>query len=108
MVTTSDKSFRQVIRRHRKNAGLTDVDDVALENVECVDAIPDLFLTSARDFPAQTSDPIEWADFARQGLFTAVDGYPHMRKLSKRPDGTAKVVLERGKSERRGPRVAVA
>jgi hypothetical protein len=53
-LATSDKSFREVIRRHRKKAGLVDVDDQALENVAGVDDIPDLFLASTRDFPVQT------------------------------------------------------
>lgn len=53
-LATSDKSFREVIRRHRKKAGLVDVDDQALENVGGVDDIPDLFLASTRDFPVQT------------------------------------------------------
>ena len=52
-LATSDKSFREVIRRHRKKAGLADIDDQALENVGGVDDIPDLFLASTRDFPVQ-------------------------------------------------------
>jgi hypothetical protein len=52
-LATSDKSFREVIRRHRKKAGLADIDEQALENIGGVDDIPDLFLASTRDFPLE-------------------------------------------------------
>ncbi len=53
-LATSDKSFREVIRRHRQKAGLPDVDELTLETVAGVDDIPDLFLAATRDFPVAT------------------------------------------------------
>lgn len=52
-LATSDKSFREVIRQHRKKAGLPDVDDKELEKVSGVEDIPDLFLAATRDFPVE-------------------------------------------------------
>jgi hypothetical protein len=50
-LATSDKSFREVIRRHRQTAGLPVVDDEMLNAVKGVSDIPDLFMASTRDFP---------------------------------------------------------
>lgn len=52
-LATSDKSFREVVRQHRKKAGLPDVDDKALEEVSGLSDIPDLFLAATRDFPLE-------------------------------------------------------
>lgn len=52
-LATSDKSFREIIRGHRKKAGLPDVDEKTLEHVSGVSDIPDLFLAATRDFPVE-------------------------------------------------------
>jgi len=52
-LATSDKSFREVVRQHRKKAGLPEVDDKALENISGLSDIPDLFLAATRDFPVE-------------------------------------------------------
>ena len=50
-MATSDQSFRNVVRTHRKLAGLGDADDAALDSVKGLDDIPDLFLAASRDYP---------------------------------------------------------
>lgn len=45
-LATSDKSFRQVIRRHRAMAGLPSLDDEAIARVAGINDIPDLFFAS--------------------------------------------------------------
>jgi hypothetical protein len=52
-LATSDQSFREIIRQHRKEAGLTDVDDEEIKNVSGVEDIPDLFLASSRHYPIE-------------------------------------------------------
>jgi len=52
-LATSDKSFREVIRKHRHNAGLSEIADAELENISGVQDIPDLFLAATRDFPLE-------------------------------------------------------
>ncbi len=50
-LATTDKSFREVVRKHRKLAALPDVDTSDLSVVHGVADIPDLFLASTRDYP---------------------------------------------------------
>jgi hypothetical protein len=50
-LATSDKSFQEVIRKHRKLAKLPDVDEINLTSVTGVHDIPDLFLASTREYP---------------------------------------------------------
>ena len=50
-LATSDKSFREVIRKHRELAGLETADEVDIARVNGVADIPDLFLAAARDYP---------------------------------------------------------
>lgn len=51
-LAASDRSFREIIRRHRIKAGLDDVSEEAIASIKGVDDIPDLFLASSRDYPA--------------------------------------------------------
>lgn len=50
-LAASDQSFREVVRQHRKKAGLPDVDDAAVVEINGVEDIPDLFLAATRDYP---------------------------------------------------------
>jgi hypothetical protein len=50
-LATSDRSFREIVRRHREKAGLPDIDDDAIACIEGVEQIPDLFLAAQRDYP---------------------------------------------------------
>lgn len=50
-LASSDKSFRDVIRKHRRAAELPEVSDSDLLAVSGVEDIPDLFLASSRDYP---------------------------------------------------------
>jgi hypothetical protein len=50
-MATSDKSFREIIRSHRKQAGLEDIDDDVINNISGIADIPDLFLSATRDYP---------------------------------------------------------
>jgi hypothetical protein len=54
-LATSDRSFRDVIRRHRELAGLEPVNDEALGMVDGISKIPDLFLAAAKDYPVPAS-----------------------------------------------------
>lgn len=49
-MASSDRSFRTVIRKHRKLAGLTDIDEAGLDEISGIDDIPDLFLCATRDY----------------------------------------------------------
>ncbi|MEQ1858429.1 MAG: ATP-binding protein [Chthoniobacteraceae bacterium] len=50
-LAASDRSFREVMRKHRAMAGLPDVADDDLAQLGGIDDIPDLFLASSRDYP---------------------------------------------------------
>jgi hypothetical protein len=50
-LATSDQSFREVIRKHREEAGLGASSDGAIRAVAGVADIPDLFLAASRDYP---------------------------------------------------------
>jgi hypothetical protein len=50
-LATSDKSFREVIKKHRQLAKLPDVDELNLTSVAGVNDIPDLFLAASRNYP---------------------------------------------------------
>ncbi len=50
-LATSDRSFREIIRKHRTKAGLPDISDDQLLSVVGIEDIPDLFLAASRDFP---------------------------------------------------------
>lgn len=50
-MATSDQSFRKIIKKHRKLAGLDDIPDLRLKEIAGVSDIPDLFLAATRDFP---------------------------------------------------------
>jgi hypothetical protein len=50
-LAASDKSFREIIRQHRKRAGLTDVSDDEISKIQGAQNIPDLFLAATRDYP---------------------------------------------------------
>jgi hypothetical protein len=52
-LAASDQSFREVIRQHRKRAGLTDASDDDISKIQGVDDIPDLFLAATRDYPLE-------------------------------------------------------
>jgi hypothetical protein len=52
-LATSDQSFREIIRKHRKKAGLSDVSDTALQEIRGVEDIPDLFLAATREYPVE-------------------------------------------------------
>jgi hypothetical protein len=56
-LASSDKSFRDVIQRHRAAAGLASVTDDQLAGVEGVRDIPDLFFVAERDYPVE---PKHW------------------------------------------------
>jgi hypothetical protein len=50
-LAASDKSFRQIVRRHRNLAGLPDIDDDSVAGINGVNDIPDLFMAASRDYP---------------------------------------------------------
>jgi hypothetical protein len=50
-LATSDKGFREVIRRHRKLAGLPPVDNAMLSKIKGISNVPDLFLAAQKDYP---------------------------------------------------------
>jgi hypothetical protein len=50
-LATSDKSFREVVRKHRQKAGLADIDEETVASIQGVEQIPDLFLAAQRDYP---------------------------------------------------------
>ena len=50
-LAASDRSFREVIRRHRIQAGLDDVSEEVVASIKGINDIPDLFLASSRDYP---------------------------------------------------------
>jgi hypothetical protein len=50
-LATSDRSFREVIRKHRESAGLAASSDDSIRAVAGVGDIPDLFLAASRDYP---------------------------------------------------------
>jgi hypothetical protein len=52
-LATSDKSFREVIRKHRQLARLSDADELKSTSVSGINIndIPDLFLASSREYP---------------------------------------------------------
>ena len=52
-LATSDKSFREVIRRHREMAGLEPTPDREMKEISGVADIPDLFLAAKREYPVQ-------------------------------------------------------
>jgi hypothetical protein len=52
-LATSDQSFREIIRRHRALAGLSQLEQSSIAQVRGVEDIPDLFLAASRDHPAQ-------------------------------------------------------
>jgi hypothetical protein len=51
-LATSDRSFREVVRRHREMAGLTPVPEDTLRLLKGGQDIPDLFLAAIKDYPA--------------------------------------------------------
>jgi hypothetical protein len=50
-LATSDKSFRQVIQKHRQKVGLPDTSET--NNIHGIGDIPDLFLAAVRDYPVE-------------------------------------------------------
>ncbi len=52
-LATSDKSFREIIRKHRLSAGLDDVPDGIIQGIKGIKDIPDLFLAASRDYPVE-------------------------------------------------------
>jgi hypothetical protein len=50
-LATSDKSFREVIRRHRELANLEAADESDISKVNGVADIPDLFLAAKKEYP---------------------------------------------------------
>jgi hypothetical protein len=50
-LATSDRSFRDVIRRHRELAELEPADEIDISLVKGVADIPDLFLAASREYP---------------------------------------------------------
>jgi histidine kinase/DNA gyrase B/HSP90-like ATPase len=50
-LATSDRGFREVIRRHREIAKLPPVDDAVLSKIKGIANIPDLFLAAQKDYP---------------------------------------------------------
>ena len=50
-LSTSDKSFRTLIGRHRKELDLAETPDEEMLLIKDVDSIPDLYLTAQRSFP---------------------------------------------------------
>jgi hypothetical protein len=52
-LATSDQSFREIIRRHRKQAGLEDIGNDVVQGIKGIEDIPDLFLVVSRDFPVE-------------------------------------------------------
>ena len=52
-LATSDQNFREVVRRHREEAGLECADELQLASIKALTDIPDLFLASKRDFPVE-------------------------------------------------------
>jgi hypothetical protein len=55
-LASSDKSFREVVRRHREHAGLPPVADDLVEGISGVADIPDLFLAANRPYPQNPSN----------------------------------------------------
>jgi hypothetical protein len=55
-LATSDKNFRNVIRRHREEAGLSVVPEDELNAVAGTGDIPDLFLAAKREYPSVPSN----------------------------------------------------
>lgn len=56
-LATSDESFRKIVRKHRKLAGLDDIDDDQVKAIAGIGDIPDLFLAATREFP---TDPKQY------------------------------------------------
>jgi hypothetical protein len=52
-LATSDRNFREVIRRHRQIADLPSVPDDVLKLVKGGQNIPDLFLAATKDYPSE-------------------------------------------------------
>gem|GEM_PF-5640126 len=50
-MATSDRSFREVLRKHRAKAGLPPVPEEDVERLPGGDDIPDLFLAATRNYP---------------------------------------------------------
>ena len=55
-LATSDMSFREIIRKHRRIAGLKDVKDEVINEIPGVSNIPDLFLAASREYPIDPKD----------------------------------------------------
>lgn len=56
-LAASDQQFRNVIRRHREEAGLDPVSDDVLDSAAGMNDIPDLFLAAQRDYPTDPPFP---------------------------------------------------
>lgn len=52
-LAASDRSFREVVRRHRERAGLDPVPEEVVGEIDGVENIPDLFLAAGRDYPVE-------------------------------------------------------
>ena len=52
-LASSDKGFRTVIQRHREAVGIPSVDEDAMNAVNGIDDIPDLFLAAKKDYVVQ-------------------------------------------------------
>lgn len=52
-LATSDRGFREVIRRHRALAGLEAAEVTDLNDIDGINKIPDLFLASQREYPTE-------------------------------------------------------
>lgn len=50
-LATSDQSFREVIRKHRSKANLSNITDDEIAQIDGIENIPDLFLAAQRDYP---------------------------------------------------------
>jgi hypothetical protein len=50
-LATSDQSFREVVRKHRKIAGLDEAPEAVVDQIKGIEDIPDLFLAASRDYP---------------------------------------------------------
>ncbi|MBF0317134.1 MAG: hypothetical protein HQL04_03085 [Nitrospirae bacterium] len=51
-LATSDKSFREIVPKHREKAGLPPTDDDSISDVKGIRKIPDLFLYAIREYPS--------------------------------------------------------
>jgi hypothetical protein len=85
-LATSDKGFREVIRRHRELAKLAPVDEAALSKIKGISNIPDLFLAAQKDYPTPAPERSHYHVLVELKRPTVDIGQKELAQLSKYGD----------------------